>query len=80
MANETKKDIKVFCGRCKHFWHNVSRPTFEWGKGMVSDEISECKHPNNIVAKHDYIKEWTEEENTPDSINRFNNCEWFEGK
>lgn len=53
----------VFCNKCKHF---------EGGRHR------RCFHPDNMVAKHDWEREWKSHIREPKYINKHNNCKWFE--
>lgn len=57
---------KVYCEDCKHFHY---RYTIYW-----------CKHPDNIVDYDTFLKRYSTCENSPDILNKNNDCGWFSQK
>lgn len=53
----------VFCGKCKYY--NIGRN-------------GACNHPDNITIRSDWEMHWKSYTKKPNSLNKKNDCKWFE--
>ena len=74
-----------FCKNCKFFRHAIPLPS---GGMQVYMRLDECRHSHNVASdpgKSDWygeikLKSGDKLIRTPDKINEYNRCAWFEQK
>ena len=67
--------MKVYCSRCKFY---VPGYTIPYSFGPPDEQKEKCMSPDNFYDM--YVSEKARPKSTPQIINRFNNCKWYEPK